>query len=101
MGGTNRGIIVAVKSLGYTEVSVIPAREADGTDDAWAEFYVTITMEEEAHPIGFDILCKEVRRKKEVGAKDNYMFITKTKEPASITAGGIMAVVIYTQLQED
>lgn len=98
LGGTNRGIIVAVKSLGYTDVSVISAREVDGTDDAWAEFYVTISMEE-AHPIGFDILCKEVRQKKEVGAKDNYMFITN--ELAKITAGGIMSVVTYTQLKED
>lgn len=98
LAGTNEGIILAVKSLGYEDVVIKSAKEVENDDSVWAEFYVTISMEE-SHPIGFDILCKEVRQKKEVGAKDNYMFITN--ELAKITAGGIMSVVTYTQLKED
>ena len=75
LGGTNEGIILAVKSLGYTGVDIVPARVMENSTEHWAEFYVLITMGSEPHPIGFTILTKEVRKKKEVGAKDNYCLL--------------------------
>lgn len=75
LGGTNEGVILAVKSLGYSNVKIVKAKELTGDILRWAEFYVFITVDvDEEHPIALDILQREVRRTKEVGAKDNYAF---------------------------
>lgn len=97
LGGTNEGILLGLRTLGYTSPELIRANdlsgfrhftldgtwildgskrlESDTVEDRWAEFYVVITMNaEEEHPISFRILQKTVRKWKEVGAKDNYLF---------------------------
>lgn len=95
LGGTNEGVLLAVKTLGYTSPVLVKANEltgfsqingswildgsrkleADAAMNRWAEFYIIIAMDaDEEHPISFDILRKNVRKWKEVGAKDNYLF---------------------------
>ena len=76
LGGTNEGILIAAKTLGYGDVKVIGAKELKGDAGRWAEFYLLIWLGMEyAYPISFSILKKNVRAWKEVGAKDNYQFI--------------------------
>lgn len=78
-GGTNQGIILAVKTLGYANVTLTTAKELTGDTERWAEFYVLIRMDmEQTYPISYDILKKNVRIWKEVGAKDNYQFIFRS-----------------------
>lgn len=80
LGGTNEGILLAIRTLGYPAPQIIRANDMavyrDVSDNRWAEFYVILKMgADERHPISFPILQKTVRRWKEVGAKDNYYFI--------------------------
>lgn len=76
LGGMNQGILLAVKTLGYSAVTIIPAKDYKGDAERWAEFYILLPMNiEDAYPIGYDILKKNVRLWKEVGAKENYQFI--------------------------
>lgn len=83
LGGTNEGVLLAVKTLGYVSPELVRANDLtdfanpvpDIIEDRWAEFYIIIVMNvDEEHPISFDILKKTVRKWKEVGAKDNYLF---------------------------
>lgn len=94
LGGLNDGIILAVKSLGYTNPVIRSAKEFKGDAERWAEFYLIIIMNtDEEHPISLDILKKTVRQWKEVGAKDNYYIEYKTfiKEPHT----GVFLLVEY------
>lgn len=81
LGGTNEGILLAIRTLGYRSTKIIRANELTGSqyetlENRWAEFYVIINMGvDEKYPIGFEILQKTVRKWKEVGAKDNYLFV--------------------------
>ena len=97
LGGTNEGVLLAVKTLGYASPVLVRANEltgfvhftldgswlldgsrtleSDTLENRWAEFYIVIVMDaDEEHPISFDIMRKNVRKWKEVGAKDNYFF---------------------------
>lgn len=97
LGGTNEGILLALRTLGYSSPKLIRANdlmgfkhftldgswcldgrrrlESDDVENRWAEFYVVVTLPvAEEHPISFRILQKTVRQWKEVGAKDNYLF---------------------------
>lgn len=97
LGGTDPGLILTVKALGYPNPEKIMANvlngrvyyETDGSwildgsrnleagelEDRWAEFYIVNNMSvDDEHPVSTAILKKEVRRVKEVGAKDNYLF---------------------------
>lgn len=74
LGGTNEGIILAIKALGFDKVELKTAKELYGDTERWAEFYVIISMLlETEYPISIKLLKKEVRKIKEVGAKDNYL----------------------------
>ena len=97
LGGTNEGILLAIRTLGYKSPALFRTNDVIGYNNIlngswvlngsrtlgdntcsnrWAEFYVVITMNpDEQIPINFSILQKTVRRWKEVGAKDNYLFI--------------------------
>lgn len=78
LGGTDAGVLLAVRTLGYDNVQKKKATEM-GEPDRWAEFYIIIEMQmDEQHPIDFGILKKQVRKVKQVGAKDNYLFIYRT-----------------------
>jgi hypothetical protein len=75
LGGLNTGIILAVSALGYEDVSIESMSEHTGDITRWAEFIVLIRMEaSKEHPVSLNIIKKTVRRWKEAGAKDNYLF---------------------------
>lgn len=97
LGGSDPGVLLAVRTLGYESPEMIKANdfkgrvyfETDGSwnldgsrvleagelPDRWAEFYIVIRMGvDDSHPISTAILKKEVRKTKYVGAKDNYSF---------------------------
>lgn len=80
LGGTDEGVLLAAKSLGYENIEVVKARELTGDEGRWAEFYVVIYMQaDQDHPIGFSILVQHIRKIKVVGAKDNYLFCYQVK----------------------
>ncbi|MDE6232845.1 MAG: hypothetical protein K2M60_05800 [Lachnospiraceae bacterium] len=79
LGGTDQGVLLAVRTLGFKNPEIIRANELTGYDinsqlpDRWAEFYIVVKMNvNESLPVSVDILKKEVRKTKVVGAKDNY-----------------------------
>lgn len=75
LGGTNAGILLAVRSLGFENVELVPAKIYASDADRWAEFYILLRFGiDDTPPIALTILRKQVRRVKEVGAKDNYSY---------------------------
>ena len=102
LGGTNEGVLLAVRTLGYISPVLVRANdltgyvhypldgswlldgsrnlESDTLENRWAEFYIIIEMDvDEEHPISLKILQKNVRTWKEVGAKDNYLFSYRSR----------------------
>ena len=78
LGGTNEGIMIAIRALGFIKVNIKTAKELKNDTTRWAEFYVILSMEADfVYPISLKLLKKEVRRVKEVGAKDNYLVIVR------------------------
>lgn len=76
LGGTNQGMILAVRKLGFDDAEIKTAMELTGVADRWAEFYVIVHQDiDKEYPIGFDILKSEVRKVKYVTAKDNYRYL--------------------------
>lgn len=98
LGGTNDGVLLAVRSLGYHSPQIVMANdlvryrhyilnkafildknhvlEPDPEESRWAEFYIVLVMDvDEKHPISFKHLQNTVRMWKEVSAKDNYYMI--------------------------
>lgn len=95
LGGTNEGVLLAVKTLGYNSPRLTRANDSQG--DRWAEFYIVIEMDaDEGYPISFKILQKVVRQWKEVGAKDNYLFLFQTTNRAC-SLGDDCGVVILAR----
>ena len=87
LGGTDLGVKLAAKTLGYDSVDVIKANTLKGVSNRWAEFYVLVNINTANNSAGgLEALKKEVRKVKQVGAKDNYIFIYSTgvKEPHGI-----------------
>lgn len=57
LGGTNEGVLLAVKTLGFEDVEIKTARELKGDTERWAEFYALIRMDMGwAYNISFNIL---------------------------------------------
>lgn len=93
LAGSNRGVILAVKTLGYGQVGIKAAKELKGDNERWAEFYVLIRVKAgQRFPIPFYILKKEVRIWKQVGAKDNYQFIIESSERTNEISSSCRAV---------
>lgn len=96
LGGTNEGILLAVRTLGYKDPVLVRASEIDGNAERWAEFYIIVSLSvDEEHPIGFSVLSKTVRKWKEVGAKDNYLFQYVVGNQESYPHEGKLAWVSY------
>lgn len=74
LGGTDQGVLLAVRTLGFKNPEIIKANKfAESDINRWAEFYIVIKMDiNESLPVSVDVLKKEVRKTKAVGAKDNY-----------------------------
>lgn len=83
LGGTNEGVLLAVRTLGYDSPKIVRASEfVEDAGDRWAEFYIIVDMDVDGKlPISFNILQKTVRLWKEVGAKDNYSFSFHATSP--------------------
>ena len=75
LGGLSRGILLAVKSLGYEDAEIISVPDFLGDDERWAEFYLILNLTlDEVQPVTLDILKRYVRRWKKSAALDNYFF---------------------------
>lgn len=75
LGGTDEGVMLAVRSLGFENAKLVPAKVYTGDAERWAEFYILLEFEIDDTPaIPLAILRKQVRKVKEVGAKDNYSY---------------------------
>lgn len=75
LGGTDAGMQLAVRSLGYEKPVIIRAVDLLGDESRWAEFYVLLENDiDYKEPIGFDILKKTVRKVKYSAAKENFLF---------------------------
>ena len=97
LGGTNEGVLLAVRTLGYEAPRLVRANDlmGDAQGERWAEFYIIIELDADRKlPIRFSILQKTVRKWKEVGAKDNYFFIFDTSGPACGIEGSCRAILI-------
>lgn len=96
LGGTNEGVLLAVRTLGYDSPKIMRASELiEDAGDRWAEFYVIIDMNVDGKlPVSFNILQKTVRLWKEVGAKDNYSFSFHTTSPACNIADDCRIVLL-------
>lgn len=74
-GGFKEGIILAAKALGYINPEFALVREMLNDDERWAEFFLILNMSvDEIHPVAYHILQKDIRKVKQSGSKDNYMF---------------------------
>ncbi len=89
LGGTDAGIIIAVKTLGFHDVNIAKAKHLKSEEERWAEFYVIINIgPDERLPIGYETLKKEVRKTKQVTALDNYLFLICAKTNNSNNVNG-------------
>lgn len=93
LGGTNQGILLAARTLGYKDVAVETVKKLKGDKERWAEFYVLVRVEAgQEFPIPFAVFRKEIQRWKEVGAKDNYQFTIENTGWKNEIAGNCRAV---------
>lgn len=75
LGGTQEGVFLAVKTLGYDNPVIMRAVELLGDQSRWAEFYIILKRNiDEEETISFDILQKQVRKVKYSAAKENFLF---------------------------
>ena len=74
MGGTPAGILLAVRTLGYSGVEIVPGKEFYDDESRWAEFVVLVDLNINRNDIGLEVIKKAVREWKEVGARDSYQF---------------------------
>lgn len=82
LGGTDRGVMLAVRTLGYGDVAIISARQYG--PERWAEFYPVIRLQaDDARVIDPYILRETVRKWKTVGAKDTCL-VRYEVQPESI-----------------
>lgn len=107
LGGTNQGMILAVRKLGFDDAEIKTAVELTGVADRWAEFYVIVHQDiDKEYPIGFDILKSEVRKVKYVTAKDNYryLFLIKIITPTAelkLKSKSVIKIDNYNYLRLD
>lgn len=74
LAGSEQGVLLAVKSLGFEDVESVPCYLIDR--ERWAEFYIIINLGiDQKNPIEFCILKDMVRSVKQASAKDNYRFV--------------------------
>lgn len=75
LGGTDEGVLLAVRSLGFDNAQLVAAKVYTGDEARWAEFYILLQFGINDTPaVSLEILRKQVRRVKQVGAKDNYSY---------------------------
>lgn len=88
LGGTDEGVLL------------IPAKEYTGDAGRWAEFYIVLKFGVDDMPvISLEALRNQVRRVKEVGAKDNYSYQYEVdvpeRERVSLFAVQYLMLLVY------
>lgn len=98
LGGTEMGTLQAVRSLGFTDVEMVPAYELEGSREHWAEFYVVIARDaDDPFDIGHDIIRREVRRVKKVSARDRYRFLYRIHDGRTESLGRFYRLTIRSE----
>lgn len=99
LGGSDAGVLLAVRSLGFDSVSIVKARDL-GNTERWAEFYVIINVDpDDEIPIGYDILRQQVRKVKYTTALDNYQLVVGI--PVSKINTVIARCIVITKSRTD
>ena len=99
LGGTDAGVLLAVRSLGFN-AQLVAAKIYTGDEARWAEFYILLQFGID-DPLGIplEILRKQVRKVKQVGAKDNYSYqyqlAIQSREEISIVAIQYLIRLMY------
>ena len=96
LGGSDAGVLLAVKSLGFNSVSIIKAKVLKQDDERWAEFYIILNMNpDDELPVDYDVLRYQVRKVKYTTALDNYQLIIylELRNTNNIIARGIVTAV--------
>lgn len=107
LGGTEQGVLLAIKTLGYEDPKVVRATEHTGDAGRWAEFYIILENDiDYTEPVAFEVLKSQVRRVKYSAAKDNYLFrffieIQATTELLRLKYRALIVFVYYDYLQLD
>lgn len=95
LGGTDDGMILAIRALGFLKVEKKTVKELYGDPERWAEFCIIFSVDlDSEYPIGLKILRKEVRKIKEVGAKDNYLVRLRGETHLWDTAQLVRCIII-------
>lgn len=101
LGGTDAGVLLAVRSLGFENVTLVSAKEFTGDETRWAEFYIVLEFDaDESELVSLKLLRQQVRAAKYVGAKENYCYVwrlylkTTSKNKVSCSA-----VKYHTEVQ--
>lgn len=98
LGGTELGTLQAVKSLGFSNVRMVPCFKMDGNRDRWAEFFVIIIRDvDDEFDIGHEIIRREVRKVKKVSGKDNYRFVYQIGDGQTESLGCFHRTVIRSE----
>lgn len=86
LGGTNRGLLLALETIGYRECTIEPLYLTDRT--RWAEIYIDILV---THDINYGAILHEVLKTKPARTLPFFRFLysTQTREIYSVAAGGI------------
>lgn len=95
LGGTDAGVILAIKSLGFNDVQIVPTKIYKHDNERWAEFHILIRVSsDEELPIGYDILRQYVRKSKRVTALDNYEFTIEMSTSEKNKVGCYTRVIV-------
>lgn len=74
LSGTERGILLALESIGYTNCSIVPRWKED--PEHWAEVYIDFEMDpDQQDRIDFACVQKEVRKTKQASTLPLYRFL--------------------------
>lgn len=78
LAGSEKGILLALKSVGYANCRIEPLWKTDRT--RWAEFYIDFRMQDldEANTIDFECIKREVMKVKQASTYPNYRFLYPT-----------------------
>lgn len=78
LAGSEKGILLAVKSVGYENCRIEPLWKTDRT--RWAEFYIDFRMQDldEENSIDFECIRREVQKVKQASTYPNYRFFYPT-----------------------
>lgn len=102
LGGSDAGIMLAVRTLGFDNINIVKAKDLKNDDKRWAEFYIIINLNPDAAlPIDYNILKSNVRKIKQVGALDNYLFLNNVNVQTKSESNECCIVHIKNEIQSE